>query len=108
MAHFGLREVLLELIQKYGKQKPISESGFFDELVAMTFPEIRSFIDSYILDAKPLPLQEYYEKIGIHYNPEQRHLFSPMKKLSPRQQKLQQAWSENLDVNVSMPVGMEK
>ena len=51
----GLRELMLELIEKYGKGNPISEDNFFDDLTAMTYPEIRTFIDKYILEATALP-----------------------------------------------------
>ena len=66
----GLREIFLELLQNYGKYKPFSENDFFDELVNMTFPEIRDFIDNYITGTEPLPYKEYFNKLGYKYIPE--------------------------------------
>jgi predicted metalloprotease with PDZ domain len=63
----GLREVYLELIKKYGKDKPFNNNTFFDVLVEMTYPEIRGFIDNYISGNQPLPYEEYFEKLGINY-----------------------------------------
>jgi predicted metalloprotease with PDZ domain len=66
----GLREVLLGLLQEYGKDKPFPENGFFRILVNSTYPEINQFINDYIKDAKPLPYKEYFSKLGIEYIPE--------------------------------------
>lgn len=63
----GLREVYLDLIKKYGKNKPFENDKFFDVFVDITYPEIKDFIDNYILDNKPLPIKEYYAKLGIKY-----------------------------------------
>lgn len=63
----GLREVYLELIGKYGKDKPFNNATFFDEFVEITYPEIKEFIDDYIKDNKPLDYDEIYSKLGIEY-----------------------------------------
>ena len=66
----GLRDVLLDLLKIYGKNKPFNEDKFFDVLVKMTYPEIRKFIDDYIVGSNPLPYTEYMEKLGFRYIPE--------------------------------------
>jgi predicted metalloprotease with PDZ domain len=63
----GLREVYLDLIKKYGKDKPFDNDTFFDVIVGLTYPEIREFINDYIIGTKPLPYKEYFEKLGIKY-----------------------------------------
>ncbi len=63
----GLREVILELSKKYGIHKTFDEDSFFDEIVKMTYPEIKSFFDKYIIHADPLPLKEYLGWLGIDY-----------------------------------------
>jgi predicted metalloprotease with PDZ domain len=63
----GLREVILELSKKYGVHKTFDEDNFFDEIVKMTYPEIKTFIDKYIIKADPLPLKEYFGWLGINY-----------------------------------------
>jgi predicted metalloprotease with PDZ domain len=66
----GLREVLLELSSKYGPDRAFDEAGFFDEFVAITYPEIGDFFDKYVKRAEPLPIAEYFENIGISYTAE--------------------------------------
>jgi predicted metalloprotease with PDZ domain len=63
----GLREVLLELSDVYGKDRAFDEETFFETVTEMTYPEIGDFFRDYVQDAKPLPIAEYYEKIGVTY-----------------------------------------
>jgi predicted metalloprotease with PDZ domain len=63
----GLREVYLDLIKLYGKEKPFDNENFFDVVVELTYPEIEEFINDYIRGTSPLPYQEYFEKLGIKY-----------------------------------------
>lgn len=66
----GLREVFLSLLKEYGKYKPFSEKEFFKIFVDRTYPEIEQFINDYIVGSKPLPIAEYFNKIGFNYVPE--------------------------------------
>jgi predicted metalloprotease with PDZ domain len=68
--NFGLREVFLDFLDKYGKYKPFPEDGFFEIFIQNTFPEIEQFIDDYIKGTKPLPYEEYLSKLGYRYIPE--------------------------------------
>jgi predicted metalloprotease with PDZ domain len=63
----GLRELIIELSKKYGKKRAFSEEHFFDQLVAMTYPEIGDFINRYIKGTEPLPVKEYFGWLGIDY-----------------------------------------
>lgn len=63
----GLRELILQLSKKYGVHKTFDEDKFFDEIVSMTYPEIKIFFDKYIIHADPLPLKEYFSWLGIDY-----------------------------------------
>lgn len=66
----GLREVILELAAKYGPDSAFDEAGFFDEIAAMTYPEIRPFFELYVRDTRPLPLRELFAHVGVEYIPE--------------------------------------
>ena len=66
----GLREVYLELLDRYGKDKPFPEGDFFQIFVDMTYPEIEQFISNYLIGTKPLPYEEYMAKLGFKYIPE--------------------------------------
>jgi predicted metalloprotease with PDZ domain len=93
----GLREVLLELVAKHGKGNPISEEGFFDELIKMTYPEIGDFIHDYIKNAEPLPHKEYLAKIGLDFSGEGRNIvIRKMVNPTDKQLKLLDVWGRNL------------
>jgi len=66
----GLREVFLELLDMFGKDKPFPEDEFFDIFVDMTYPEIEQFINDYIKGTKPLLFEESMAKLGFRYIPE--------------------------------------
>lgn len=63
----GLRELIIDLSKKYGKQRAFNSKKFFDVLVKETYPEIRQFVNDHIRGTKPLPFAEYYGKVGVKY-----------------------------------------
>jgi predicted metalloprotease with PDZ domain len=61
----GLRDLVVELARRYGKRRAFPDSTFVDTVVAMTYPEVREFFARHVLDAQPLPIREYYARLGI-------------------------------------------
>ena len=45
----GLIDVVKELTEIYGPDRPFDEELFFDKVVALTYPEIQDFIDDYLI-----------------------------------------------------------
>ncbi len=62
----GLQNVIRELMQMYGTDNAFPENEFFSVLTKMTYPEIGDFFGRYVRSAQPLPIREYFEKLGIH------------------------------------------
>jgi len=63
----GLREVMNDLSKEYGPKKSFPENEFFEIFASKTYPEIADFINSYIKNAEPLPVESYFGKLGINY-----------------------------------------
>ena len=63
----GLREVLVDLMNTYGTDRPFNNDTFFDTFVAATYPEIRTFIEDHIRQRKPLDFQRCFAPVGIRY-----------------------------------------
>ncbi|MEX2401166.1 MAG: hypothetical protein WD423_10370 [Rhodothermales bacterium] len=63
----GLREVVLELSEEYGPNRPFDERTFFDAFTAMTYPEIGPFLDAYVRGTQELPVEETFGLIGVDY-----------------------------------------
>jgi predicted metalloprotease with PDZ domain len=90
----GLREVINEFAKEYGPSKSFPEKEWFDVFTKKTYPEIGDFFNKYVKNAEPLPLAEYYEKIGILYNAEKK-TFSLNLSASPEQLRLRERWMRN-------------
>lgn len=91
----GLREVMLELVDMYGPENAFSEADFFNVFVNMTYPEIEEFIELYIQGSTALPMGEYFNKIGIDFNPDNNTL-TEMPSKTADQQFLFDKWNVNL------------
>ncbi len=63
----GLRDVYVDLLKEFGKDKPFPESEFIQIFINRTYPEMESFFDKYIGGNEKLPVKEYYNKLGIDY-----------------------------------------
>lgn len=63
----NLKWLMMELAGKYGPSKPFDDNQLFNDIVALTHPDIRSFISSYIEGSEPLPYESYFAKAGWNY-----------------------------------------
>jgi predicted metalloprotease with PDZ domain len=88
----GLRELVLEMARTYGKDRPFPEARFFDVVEEMTSPEIGDFLDRYVKAAEPLPIAEYYAKLGIRFVDGDAPRFEIAPDATPPQIALREAW----------------
>lgn len=75
----GTRDLLLDLSERFGKEKAFPDDKLFDIITDMTFPEVGEFFDRYVrgkgneLDSsatkrvEPLPFEEVFDDVGIIY-----------------------------------------
>ncbi|WP_159024151.1 peptidase [Formosa sp. L2A11] len=87
----GYIDVINDLAKEYGPNTPFDDATFFKTFVKKTYPEIEAFIDNYIVHANALPIKEYYNKIGVDYNPV-TNTFSLNASPSAEQLKLRTKW----------------
>jgi predicted metalloprotease with PDZ domain len=80
----GLRDLLLQLSEKYGKTKAFKDDELFDEITRMTYPGIGEFFQRYVKgreplakgvepshkEVAPLPFEEVFNDVGITYSAE--------------------------------------
>lgn len=103
----GMREVVNELSKKYGPEQAFPENQFFDIFVEMTYPEVADFFNKYVKAAEPLPLEEYYEKVGVKFSAEktvgegdeakvEKFVFEVDTAATEKQLALRKAWITNL------------
>ena len=65
---FGLPELMNKLANMYGPEKPFVDSTLFNEITKATHPKLRDFFNDYVINSKPLPYKEYFERIGWTYS----------------------------------------
>ena len=69
---YGLRNLLMDLSNKYGKNKAFKDDELFAEITKMTYPEIGEFFNKYVKGNQPLPLEEVLAAVGVNYKAEEK------------------------------------
>jgi predicted metalloprotease with PDZ domain len=67
---YGMRNLILDLSKKFGKTHAFQDDHLFDEIAALTYPEINEFLKRYVGGAERLPLKEMLGLAGVTYIPE--------------------------------------
>ena len=91
----GLRSLVLDLSRDYGVAHPFPEDSLIDIVVARTNPEIRDFFARWVEGAQPLPLREYFGKLGITVESNEHGVpsrFVLAADATPEQLRLRAAW----------------
>lgn len=63
-----LKTVIQTLAAKYGPGKPFKDDNLFKDIVAVSHPEVQTFIDNYIAGDKPLPYNDMFKLIGYEFS----------------------------------------
>ncbi len=61
----GILSLMKELSLKYGKNKPFDDDKIFDEIVAMTYPSLKSFFDAHVIGTASINYNEFFDKMGL-------------------------------------------
>ncbi|GAA3577151.1 peptidase M61 [Snuella lapsa] len=61
----GILSLMKELSNKYGKNKPFEDDKIIDEIVAMTYPSLRTFFDTHVIGTTPIDYDEFFNKVGL-------------------------------------------
>ncbi|SFN65302.1 Predicted metalloprotease, contains C-terminal PDZ domain [Bizionia echini] len=61
----GILSLMKELSMKYGKNKPFDDDKIIDEIVAMTYPTLRTFFDNHVIGDVPIDYNVFFEKVGL-------------------------------------------
>lgn len=62
-----LRKVIEQLSAKYGAERPFEDNNLFKEIVAITHPDVKKFIDKHITGTEPLDYAALFKTVGIRY-----------------------------------------
>lgn len=61
----GVLWLMKELSKKYGDMTPFKDDELIDEIVTMTYPEIRAFFDTHVIGDTPIDYNTYLGKVGL-------------------------------------------
>ncbi|WP_149276699.1 M61 family metallopeptidase [Pareuzebyella sediminis] len=61
----GVLWLMKELSKKYGNDTPFNDSDLIDEIVSMTYPEIGTFFETYVVGDTPIDYNEFLAKVGL-------------------------------------------
>ena len=64
---YGIIELIQDLAKSYGKDKAFKDEELIPKIVSLTYPEIQSFFDDYIIGGKPLPFTKELGYAGVDY-----------------------------------------
>lgn len=62
-----LPTLMRELSKKYGPNAPFEDENLFQEIVALTYPEVGQFLQQHVAGLEPLPLSEVLKWAGVEY-----------------------------------------
>ena len=61
----GILDLMQKLSTEYGVSKPFNDEELFDKIVALTYPEVRTFFDTYVSGPTPIPYETFFNKVGV-------------------------------------------
>lgn len=61
----GILSLMKALSIKYGKNKPFEDDKLIDDIVAMTYPSLRSFFDDHVIGDTPINYNTFFNKVGL-------------------------------------------
>ena len=64
--------LMKELSKKYDKNTPFNDSELIDEIVAMTYPQVRSFFENHVIGNVPINYEDILGKVGLTIVSEER------------------------------------
>lgn len=61
----GVLDLMKNLIEEYGVDKPFKDDELFDVIVSKTYPEIGEFFATYVAGSTPIPYEDYFAQVGV-------------------------------------------
>lgn len=89
---YGVQDLVADLMNKYGKDRPFNDDDLFDDIYEITgYSELKPFVESCIEGTEELPLKEMLCKVGLELN-EENGTISEVASMSEDQVRLRKQW----------------
>lgn len=74
---YGLGQLKHDLGIKYGQDKYFDDDSLFNEIAALSFPEVKDFLNKYVAGSTPIPYTDFFAMAGVDYHTRlQRDMYS--------------------------------
>jgi predicted metalloprotease with PDZ domain len=61
----GILDLMHQLSNEYGVSKPFNDADLFAKITSLTYPEVGTFLTTYVSGPTPIPYYEYLAKVGV-------------------------------------------
>ena len=61
----GILDLMQKLTNLYGSQKPFNDDELFAKITELTYPEVGTFLTTYVSGSTPIPYETYFAKVGV-------------------------------------------
>ncbi|MGO4906576.1 M61 family metallopeptidase [Flavobacterium sp. W20_MBD1_R3] len=61
----GILDLMQKLSNEYGASKPFNDAELFAKITSLTYPEVGTFLTTYVSGATPIPYETYLAKVGV-------------------------------------------
>lgn len=61
----GILDLMQKLSNEFGATKPFSDDKLFEKIVELTYPEVGTFLTTYVDGETPIPYDDFYAKMGV-------------------------------------------
>ena len=61
----GILDLMQKLTNEYGATKPFNDDELFDKIASFTYPEVKTFLETYVSGSTPIPYDKYFAKVGV-------------------------------------------
>ena len=61
----GILDLMQKLVAEYGAKKPFNDEVLFGKIVQLSYPEVGTFLTTYVSGTTPIPYDDYLAKVGV-------------------------------------------
>lgn len=61
----GILDLMHKLSDEYGVTKPFNDNELFAKITQLTYPEVGTFLNTYVAGTTPIPYDTYLAKVGV-------------------------------------------
>ena len=61
----GILDLMQKLTNEYGSKRPFNDADLFAKITAFTYPEVDTFLTTYVSGTTPIPYDFYLAKVGV-------------------------------------------